>query len=257
MASFSNQTVIAFTGDSITHGLGVEGHKYSDLVGTLMDASVFNFAKSAMPIAEVKGTLDEIIACSADYIVFSHVTVEAVIRPKASALKYMPARWRKTGWMDPRPYFSKKFMKRLPQKMESNVRWRTKNMLIRLFRGATISTESDYAADLRFILSSLLNRTHSKIIVLSHFGIDDRFFPGSFASFETFSKRSKEVVEQLKNPRLIWADVSSVCEKWSDYFEDHFHPNKTGHEKIANQLVAIILGSIQKEQGLCAVAKEG
>lgn len=255
MPTFSNRTVIAFTGDSITHGLGVVGHTYSDLMGSLLSATVINFAKSAMPIAEAKGMLDDIVGCNADYIVFSHLTVEAVIRPKPSALKYMPARWRRTGWMDPRPYFSRKLTKRVPQKVESFVRWQTKNMLIRFFQGTTIASESEYAADLRFMLTGLLERTKAKIIVLSHFGIDDRYFPGSTASMEKLSVRAWEVVEQLKSPRLIWTDVSSICDRWSDYFADHFHPNKTGHEKIANRLAEIIAAASREERLLSAKAK--
>lgn len=224
---------IVLAGDSIAAGLGVKDRSYGDLLAKELQAEFTNFAESAKPVKETFENLSLIIDLDPDYVILAHGITEAIVRPRQDSLKYLPKRWRKPGWMDPVPYFSRRLVKRFLQKCESAVRWRIKNLFISFFGSVTFMSEQEYRACLERTVQTIKEQTSSKIILLSHSGIDERFYPGSHESLETF----KRITKSLEDDRTVFINVSDKLEKWGDYFADHFHPNASGHAKIGEELL--------------------
>ncbi|WP_020618763.1 SGNH/GDSL hydrolase family protein [Paenibacillus daejeonensis] len=222
---------IIILGDSIAAGLGVQGKSYADLLGD-MGHSVFNFSKSAMQINESLEVLKTKTIDNIDLVIIAHGITEAIIRPKQAYLKYLPSRWRRAGWMDPRPYYSKRWHKKWIQKVESAIRWRIKNFLIVLYGGRSYQTRNDFYDHYKQLINLIMEGSQANILVLSHCGIDEHFYPGSAESLNSFYDETKV----LSNSRIYNLDLTQVCNKWEDFLEDHFHPNSSGHKKIFKEI---------------------
>lgn len=225
---------VVVLGDSIAAGMGAKDLGYVDLLRDWA-GSTTAIAGSAMQLGESKGLLlPRLEELHPDAIVVAHGITEAIIRPTSDALRWMPRRWRRLGWMDPRPYYSRRPGKRIAQRLESEMRWRVKAALIRVAGGCTLTSASDFCANLEVCLREVLGRTRAAVVVLSHPGLDERYFPGSMRSLDTYWRGARCVVESFAGTARVRAcDISQLLDRWGDYCHDHFHPNATGHAKIA------------------------
>ena len=229
---------IIVLGDSIAAGLGVKNQCYADLLRTNLERSgrqtaLINLACTAFQITDSQKLLPQVAAENPNFVIIAHGITEAIIRPVPAAMRYVPRRWRTIGWLDPRPYYSRRLTKRLVQRIESAARWRLKAHLIRRFGGETLLALSDFERQLADTLEWLLQKTSAQIILVTHNGIDERFYPGSKTSLDDYGQCVKK---SGICPRIGVCDVSQTLTQWSDYFADHFHPNAAGHTKIAKAL---------------------
>ena len=167
-----------------------------------------------------------------DILVVNHGITEAIIRPSPHLLRYMPPRWRRPGWMDPRPYYSSRPVRRALQWAESATRWRLKNWLIAMDGGERWATLEAFEAALVALLDPLQGRV-PRIVLVSHFGIDSAFFPGSAASLDGFW----EVTQEVAVGRGVCAlDLRRRLDRSKHFLSDGFHPNVQGHRVIAEAL---------------------
>ncbi|PAD85005.1 hypothetical protein CHH57_01455 [Niallia circulans] len=232
---------IVSCGDSITQGLGVSDHSYIDLIAQKfnnianLETELFNFAGSAMQIKESAYKLEDIISLNPNYVFVMHGITESIVRPTNNSLKFMPKKYRKIGWLDPRPYFSSKLFKCKYQKIESALRWRVKNKLIEYDGGMQLTPLEDFKIYFSQFIESLVNNTKADIILVSHCGIDERYYPCSLSSLEKYKGWIFDYSTKFEN-RIKLVDISILLNKWDDYFSDHFHPNQSGHEKIADYI---------------------
>lgn len=241
---------IAVLGDSISAGLGVRGFSYGDRLKERLDlksqrpVTVHNLAGSAMQISESLTKLPEVVRLRPDWVILAHGITEAIVRPTESALRYVPARWRKAGWMDPRPYYSKRLRRVIVQRIESSIRWRVKVFLIRRGGGITWKTIEEFEDLMIRAIEKLLTETECRIVLLSHCGIDERYYPDSSGSLNRYQTVVERIYDKYRSGgRVHYCDVSGVCDRWNDYFEDHFHPNASGHEKMAKQLYDTLISA--------------
>lgn len=218
----------ALFGDSVANGLGVRDRRYADLLRDLYGSELVDFSGSAMPVHESLSRLRESHE-SFDVAIIAHGLTEAIVRPDQSALRFLPSRWRRFGWMDPRPYYSRSLTKRIPQAVESAVRWRTKNLFIRAFGGTQIMDIDTFESQLDALLEELIRRG-TKTIVLGPTELDPRFFPGSPTQVANFSAVAQEAAIRSEATFVSMAGQLSL---WSDYLADHLHPNREGHARIA------------------------
>lgn len=232
---------IVIWGDSIAYGLGAKGEAYGNLIQAKMKSQynmeVHNFAQSKFQLSDSIQFIEDTIALDPDLVIIAHGTTEAIVRPKKKDLKHMPIRWQNSQ-MDPRTYYSHRVWKRLVGRMDSAIRWRVKNFLIRHFGNETWCTKEYFSDISSSVVDQLLEKTHAGIVLLSHYGIDERYFPHSLESLNDFSDLVKKVAS--KHTRTVYCDVRLTCSQWSDYLDDHFHPNAKGHEKIANEILKMI-----------------
>ncbi|UNK18764.1 GDSL-type esterase/lipase family protein [Paenibacillus sp. N3/727] len=244
--------LIVFLGDSITEGLGVIRSKtnYANLLQTHIKSlvsqpvEIVNFGASAMQVNESKKKYEQrILELQPDIIVFAHGITEAIVREQKRYLKWLPKRWRRPGWMDPRPYYSTRMLRRWPEKLESGLRWRVKVALIKVFGGKQwMSLEEFKQHTTDFVLNVLNNSVDTKIILLSPSDIEEKYFPGSPASMKQYRGVLNDICEKWKfTNRIFLCDTSQSLHKWNDYLEDRFHPNELGHSKIAKALMNTII----------------
>lgn len=226
-------------GDSIAEGLGVRGHCYADLLRETTDRSfeVINLAGTGKSLAETTTEVEQIVQTRPDTVVIAHGSFETLFRPVGMAHRMIPPRWRRKGWLDPRPYFSKRLIKGIYQRTESAIRWRYKVFLVRYVAGESWSNVDQFAADLRKLIDELVATTSAQILVVPPATIDEKYYPGSPALMAAFTKRTKEICSEKElTGRVRCCDLSSRLSEWSDYFADHFHPNASGHQKIATAI---------------------
>ncbi|MFF2481806.1 SGNH/GDSL hydrolase family protein [Paenibacillus sp. NPDC058071] len=254
-------------GDSITEGLGVirTGKSYpSQLAHRLRSrgegqVELYNFGASAKMLDEsIRRHEKEIIRMQPDIVIVAHGVTEAIVRPKPAALRLFPPRWRKPGWMDPRPYYSKNRYKKTMQRIESAIRWRCKWAAIRLFGGIAWMSPSEFRNYLDPFITRLLNESPSThLILLTPIAADPVYFPSSGSSLEAFRQQIDAVAwRHQRSGSVHRCDTSALLRQWEDYWEDRFHPNEAGHQTIADELYAVIeasrigLGSAEIKEGV-------
>ena len=240
--------LIFLLGDSIAAGLGVAGCSYADGIEAKMrqarvEAKVVNLAGTANQLSSSLNRLVEITASQPEYVIIAHGTTEGIVRPAPESLRFVPARWRQIGWLDPRPYFSRRLWKSLYHRAESGIRWRIKVTLIKKYGGHTLTSAEDFERMLTETVDTLLQQTSATIILLTHNGIDERFYPGSLFSLSAYQKSILRVAAENRTERVRVCDISHLLCQWSDFFADHFHPNANGHAKIAEALSQVILSA--------------
>lgn len=244
--------LIVFLGDSITEGLGVTRTKssYANLLQTKLEnfysnpVEIINFGASAMQINESREKYEnKILDLEPDIIVVAHGNTESVVREQKMYLRYLPKRWRKPGWMDPRPYYSTKNYRRWLEKLESGIRWRVKVTLINIFGGKQWMSLTEFRQQISdFVMTNLNHSAKTKIIILTPGNIEEKYFPGSPESMRMYSQVMKDVYENTKSSnRVFMCDSSQCLHQWNDYFNDRFHPNEIGHDKISETLLDTII----------------
>jgi GDSL-like lipase/acylhydrolase family protein len=226
-------------GDSIAAGMGARGRAFPILLAEQLEIELINFAGTASPVGWTARHAGEVR--SDDLVLVAHGSTEAILRPTDRALRLVPKRWRKPGWLDPRPYFSSRSVKRLGQRVESGARWRVKGALMRIFGATQWHTPERYEDE----LAELIVRLPRPPIVLGTLPLDDRYFPGSRAEVERYSKIGARVARRHGSK---YVDLTGVCDEWEDFCADHFHPNVEGHKKIS-QTVRAQLGTPVDEGG--------
>lgn len=223
---------VAVFGDSIANGLGVTGGSYGAILASELGLELLDYSGSAQMITEsvIKFSRNP---SAPSVSIIAHGVTEAIVRPDPALLKYLPGRWRRIGWMDPRPYYSSSKSKRFGQKIESAVRWRLKNCLLRIGSRQQLVTIKEYTDGLTILIQSL-KAAGSRVIVLGPPDIDEKYFPFSQESLIRYEKESKSLSAEH-------VSLHGVLNPWEDYFPDHFHPNAQGHLRIAHLLRAAIV----------------
>ncbi|GIO89216.1 SGNH/GDSL hydrolase family protein [Paenibacillus sp. FSL K6-1566] len=244
--------LIVCLGDSVTQGLGVSkyGRSYGNLLQSKLQSlyaqsvQLMNLAGSAMQVHESRMKYEKkLMEMQPEIIIFAHGITESVVREQKKHLRFLPKRWRKPGWMDPRPYFSRRKPKVWLEKLESSLRWRVKVILIKTLGGRpwmSVDEFKQHTTD--FILNVLGHNQKTKIILLTPGDIEERYFPGSPASMQKYRDALRDIYENSKSTnRVFMCDSSTKLHRWDDYFEDRFHPNEGGHNKIAEALMDTIV----------------
>lgn len=231
--------MLAIFGDSIAAGLGVRGPTYGQQVADTLELGLADFSGTALMVPEsveiaAQTSLEPRIS------LLAHGITEGIIRPAEELLRHMPRRWRRLGWMDPRPYYSSKLHRRIPQQLESALRWRVRVALISTGKTYRLVPPDVYGEQLG-LLAELLAGRGSRVVILGPPALDGRFFPGSPQSLTDYESVSRAIAAD----RHLFVPLWDVCERWSDYAHDHFHPNDSGHKRIADAVVGAIFQSAQ------------
>jgi len=219
---------IALFGDSITEGLGVRNSRYGQRVADALGAELIDYSTSGWTIAQ---SLEEfrVRPADVDWAVIAHGFTEPIIRPRLDGVP-VPQRWRQLGWMDPRPYYSSRLRRRILERIESAVRWRVKNFLIRTRGSYQFMSPEEYERSLIEFLAVLRARG-AQVIVLGPTPIDDRYFPNATSEMQKYAEIDRLAAGDS------FLSVADSLQVWRDFFADHYHPNHSGHAKIAWQIL--------------------
>lgn len=224
-------TRIGLMGDSIASGLGVKSERYIDLVCAQQQFDLVDLSHTGSTLRESWQRYLEYKGPAVDVMVIAHGITEPIPRPAAESLRYLPPRWRKLGWMDPRPYYSSKLRRRVLERLESGIRWRVKNYLIRHQGFEVLEDLQAYTAALHQVFAKL-EEDRVRIIILEPTAIDERFFPSASQRQLAYWQAARFVAGH----RAV--ETRRHLHEWDDYLADHFHPNRAGHAKLADLIVA-------------------
>jgi lysophospholipase L1-like esterase len=225
---------VAVFGDSIAYGMGARGRPFGVVVAERLDAELVDLTDPAIQVSDSLSRAEAASGC--DVVLINHGATEAMIRPSDSALRFVPARWRKAGGLDPRTYFSTRLGRRLFQRALSGTLWRLKLVLMRFIGTTQWTGEDEFAEQLADLVRAL---EPSRVLILGPLAIDERFFPGSDRQFELYSDRARQVASETGAEFL---DVRECCDRWADYCDDHFHPSVEGHAKVAERVLSELRG---------------
>lgn len=237
---------ITIFGDSIAAGLGTVGGGYGNVLSSMLEEAgagrvdFQDLSGSAKTIPESRSNLEECSQFSPDIVLLAHGVTESIIRPHERYLKYLPRRWRKPGWLDPRPYFSSRLIRHISQKLESELRWRFKVALIKHLGGCEWIPVDRFETEMKKFVDALLKRTNCHVLIIPPFAIDEKYFPRTPDNFRVYRKSLSGLADD-EGERVYYCDIQDVCEVWGDFFADHFHPNDSGNSRIAEALYSRIL----------------
>ncbi|MFY9263990.1 MAG: SGNH/GDSL hydrolase family protein [Solirubrobacterales bacterium] len=220
-------------GGSTAAGLGVKDGSFGALVADRLGLEFENLAGSSAQITDSIEIVDK--AAGSSVVLVMHGSGEALIRPTERLLRFMPPRWRRRGWMDPRAYYSRNRRKRIGQRIESAIRWRVKVTLIRLTGGEHLIDIDTYSKTTERFIARLHELGVPVIAFVGSAAMDPRYFPYSAQIIEEYDRRTRELAE---NNGAIFIDVLDVCRRWDDYFGDHLHPRESGHRRLADAIIA-------------------
>ncbi|WP_169747748.1 SGNH/GDSL hydrolase family protein [Demequina subtropica] len=216
-------------GDSIANGLGVREGRYGAQLAERLGCELVDLSWTARQAPESLSLLRESDAVPT-YAVIAHGVTEAIVRPTRRSLRIVPGRWRRPGWMDPRPYYSRRRRRRALERAESELRWRVKNLLIRLDGGVQFTPLDEYVDAVRGLVDELHARG-AAVVVLGPPELEGRYFPGSIEEQRRYAAAARAVVEEQG---ATWVPLAGRMDLWEHFFHDRFHPNLDGHTRIAD-----------------------
>lgn len=226
----SGSTVGLF-GDSIACGLGVRSSRYIEIVARRGNFTLADFAVTGATLRQSWERYIEAGAPPVDVMIIAHGITEPIPRPKPESITFLPERWQRLGWMDPRPYYSSRLSRRTLERVESAARWRVKNLVMRARGTAVLQEQASYLRTLREVLRRL-GEQGTQVLLLEPTSIDGKFFPGAPQAQERYWHAAREIGGATA------LSTRQHLSEWDDYFADHFHPNAHGHRKIADLISA-------------------
>lgn len=222
---------LAIFGGSTAAGFGVKSDSFAEQLARRLGLDFENHAGPSAQITDTIAWADR--AADAAIVIIMHGAGEALVRPTDRSLKWMPPRWRRRGWMDPRPFYSSSLRKRIPQRLESALRWRVKVALINATGGQNLTDLETYLELTLDFTRQLKAHGVQTVVFVGSGGLDSRYFPKSTEQIEIYDDRTREIA---KSEGALFVDISHTCERWSEYFGDHLHPNVKGHARLADQI---------------------
>ncbi len=217
-------------GDSIAGGLGSRASRYGDIGAAKFGWKLADHSASGSTIAESLARFREnpVQGCA---VLVAHGITEPILPPDPAHLRWAPPRWRCLGWMDPRAYYSSNVWRRILQRVESELRWRTKTVTMKF---GTIQLMSQEAYCVAYTeLCDLFEGDNTPVFTLEPTHIDERFFLGSSHEQALYWTSIKPAVRH----HVLLCDE---FEPWSDYLLDHFRPNSKGYEFIAARVIRVM-----------------
>ncbi len=229
---------IAVFGDSISEGIGSRKINYCEHLGNLLSNyydAVFidNYAHTGTTIDYVEDIKERWRDKRYDVAIVAYGNVDAMLRPdlnhSPNLYALLPARYKQNGMLNPRPYFSSRWYKSIGQHFDSWFRWRLNKFLLG-FQGATTwVSEEDFENMYSTVMADLKGITRRSVL-LSTVRVSDRYFPGTNNSYMRYNQIIKSVSERYD---AAYIDLFNLGLNETEFYDDVFHPNKKGYERIA------------------------
>lgn len=240
---------VLILGDSISEGLGSKKYNYSDMLKEKLfeygiEITIMNLAYSGTTIKYIESIKNEILKFNPDISIIFYGNVDGMLRPdinhKPNYYNYLPTRYKKNGMLNPRPFYSSDWNKKIIQLIDSFIRTSLNKILLKIQGSYTWvsldSFKSEYFAVLRFLVS-----IDSSIICTSTVCIDEKFFPGTSKSYEKYNMIIQKASQMIEN--TYYLDIFNIFKKYKmdDVFlSDHFHPSIEGYKILANEYSSLI-----------------
>lgn len=233
---------VILLGDSITQGLGSKKINFVEELKNLLSEndSVYNLAMTGTVIDYTFSLFDQIEKISPDYVVIIYGNVDAMLKPnrKGKIFKKLPKRFKinNGSMLLPRPFYSRRWYKRLGQLFENFLRSIFRKIIFRV-DGTEQWMPLEQFVENYSELCSKLKALHIKPVLCSTVYIDDKLFPGSVDEYQKYNEWLRKYSSQND---YVFVDLFNELKRhvlqdsWSKYYNyDHFHPNGNGYQIMA------------------------
>jgi hypothetical protein len=174
---------------------------------------------------------------------------ESMVHPGPSAQRvierWAPESWHGVSGLQPRAYYSDKTLRRIRQKVTSEIKVAVKGGVIWLSKGRSRMSPEDFGRNLDALLD-LFASLDCPTIVVGLWRTDERLFPRTNAAFARAQREIERSVDQHSAARLL--AVRDKLDYWGDFLDDRFHLNDRGHRRVAD-LVHTMIGRMSAPPG--------
>lgn len=232
---------IAIYGDSISEGIGKRKINYSNYLKEIMEkkgekTEIANYAHTGTTIKYLTELLNNSVM---DYSVsiIGYGNVDAMLRPDLkhtpNYYKYLPNRYKQNGMLNPRPYYSKRWYKKWLQKCDSCFRTGLNKILLKLQGKTTWISMDEFRDEYVKCIRKIKKSGCEKIVLLSTVHVSDKYFPGTNVEYQKINLIINKIAMKEK---CIFIDLYSLLDESKYFYDDLFHPNNIGYEKIAEAI---------------------
>lgn len=236
---------IAIFGDSISEGIGKRKVNYSNALQAeiseqFADIQLVNFAHTGTTIRYMGEQLAE---CDMDFdiAIIAYGNVDAMLRPntnhRPNYYKHLPHRYKQNGMLNPRPYYSSRWYKNIFQHIDSFIRWNLNKLLLKL-QGVTTWVSLDEFTQLYSEYVDKLLAKNVFVVSLSTVQVKNKYFPGTNNEYIKYNEAISNICNSRTNCEYI--DIYNEIVDKDYFYDDGFHPNENGYQKIA-ELISEIL----------------
>lgn len=247
-------TTVYLLGDSITQGLGSKKINFTNELARLLGSNyeIVNLAQTGTTIDYAFKIIDEgkIASGGGSVCIVLYGNVDAQIRPSRTGkiFSHIPKRFQGGGMLMPRPFYSRRLVKRAGQHFDNAAR-RLFSALIKAVDG-TEQWVSLEAFDKQY--GDLLERLEGmgiEPVACSCVYIDERLFPETPAQYLMFNESIHAHAVHRMIPYVdMWSLLEASVEQmgWDEiYNKDHFHPNGTGYVLMARAIADALVSKSQ------------
>jgi len=227
-----------FSGDSNINGMGARGRSFREQL--TRDAAARG--TSTVDLSAPGRTLTQTIPLlpspdgTPEVWVLQHGLTDVMLRPDPAVVDRLPLprRYRRPGWLDPRPWYSSALSRRLWQRLENQARWRLKLVLLRRHPFA-YADPAEFSREQRDFVAHLLQvRSASRVYVLELHPTAERYFPGTAARYTEVNAGLDALAEEFPAVRVV--RYAGALDLTADYLLDGLHLSQSGQAKIYDRL---------------------
>ncbi|HHD2408609.1 TPA: SGNH/GDSL hydrolase family protein [Clostridium perfringens] len=234
---------IAILGDSISEGIGKKKINYINSLQNILgnNYDIKNFAHTGTTIYYALDIVEEIKRYSPNIILVMYGNVDAQIRPNISGNRYnidkfIPKRYKNNGMLDPRPFYSSKWYRIVPDRIDNIFRLIIRKIIVKT-QGVCQWVNSKEFEEIYQKFLDNFNQKDVKIFLVSTIKLDEKNYPKCIEQYRLYNK----IINNLcsKN-NCCYIDLFNYVEdllevyEWNKIFYfDHYHPNIKGYELIA------------------------
>lgn len=235
---------IAIYGDSISEGIGKRKYNYVEPLFQLISNNEKDIIidNKAVTGTTVKYMAEKIDTEKYDWVIIGYGNVDAMLRPDLShnpnLYSFLPNRYKQNGMLNPRPYFSNKWYKRMFQHFDSIFRWNINRLLLKIQGSTTWVSYADFEATYKGCIEKL-NQNGSQLILLSTVKVKEKYFPGTNEMYKQFNDILKKFAQNYTNCHYV--DLFNKLDRQEYFYADGFHPNEKGYSLIAQYIYEQII----------------
>lgn len=225
---------IAIMGDSISQGIGSKKINYAKILEK--DYQVNNFALTGTTTKYALDIIEDVIDYNPNLVILFYGNVDALPRVKSNTWVYkniIPKRYKGLGMFDPRALYTSKLYKKIFQIIDSQFRYRLKNLLIKLQGYEQWVKIDEFKINYDEILNKLISND-IKVITISNVPIDENYFNNANKEYKKYNTIIKDLSNKY-NCNFINLDLDLDKNNLKNIFlKDLYHPNQLGYEIISD-----------------------
>lgn len=235
---------IVILGDSISEGIGKKMINYEMFLKEKFrnQYEFYNLAHTGTTIEYANKIYTQINHIKPELVIIFYGNVDAQIRAningkKTKIIKFIPKRYQHNGMLDPRPFYSKKWYRFLPDRFDNFFRKILKTIVI-LCEGTTQWFPIEkFKEEYEKLIKHLIKDNIEPIIVSTTY-LDDKKFLNSNLEYYKYNEILKKMAKKYGCKYIdLYNGLKYEVENNGFrflYSYDNFHPNENGYKYIAN-----------------------